>query len=182
MRKIVHISRILKWAAISIAIALPVIEAGYWITQGYPFLSPFFQIDLLPTLANISWSFKDLNSVQTFLCFLSDLIPIGFYITALVFLAQIFSAFQHLQLFEVSNARRLKNAGWAIVWSQIFHPVHEAMLSLILTYRNPPGKRMISIGFGTHELTLLTMGLAILLISWILAEAAKMHEEQAATI
>ncbi len=182
MSKIIHISRILKWAAIGLCIALPIIEAGYWITNGYPFLAPFFQLDVLPTLANISWTFKDLNAAQTFLCFLADLIPMGFSIAALIYLAQIFNAFQRLELFKADNALRLKKAGWAVVWGQIFHPIHEAMLSLILTYRNPPGQRVISIGFGTHELTLLAIGLTILLVSWIFAEAAKLHEEQAATI
>jgi len=76
----------------------------------------------------------------------------------------------------------LKRAGWALVWGQLVEPVHEALLSLALTYNNAPGERLISVGFGSHQLTLLTIGLAVLLLSWILAEAAKMHEEQAATI
>jgi len=182
MTKIVHTSRILKYAALSLCIALPILEAGYWITHGYPFLAPFFQFTPLPHYNAIAPTFANLTAAQTFLCFLINLIPVAFSMAALLYLAQIFGAFQRMQLFDALNAVRLKRAGWALVWGQLVEPVHEALLSLALTYNNAPGERLISVGFGSHQLTLLTIGLAVLLLSWILAEAAKMHEEQAATI
>lgn len=182
MKKIIHVSRILKWSAVAIAAALPIAEAGYWITKGYPFLEPFFQCEALPVFGDHPVTWATLNEMQKFLGFLSNLLPIGFSMAALIYLAQLFGAFERLSFFERGNVQILKKAGWALVWGQIFFPVHMACLSLTLTYCNPVGKRSVMIAWGSHQFAILAIGLAILLASWIFEEAVKLREEQEATI
>ncbi|OGN64604.1 MAG: hypothetical protein A3E80_04780 [Chlamydiae bacterium RIFCSPHIGHO2_12_FULL_49_9] len=182
MKKIVRISRLLKWASLSACCALPLIEAGYWITNGYPFLEPFFHSDMLPTFGGVSLGWAGLNETQKLLCFLINMVPTAFYMISLGCLSQLFAAFERLEFFEKSNVQTLKRAGWALVWGQIAHPLYTMCLSLALTYRNPVGERMISIALGSDQVKILAIGLSILLVSWVFEEAVKIQEEQTGTI
>lgn len=181
MKKIVHLSCLLKWSALVLCAALPLMEAGYWITNGYPFLAPFFQWNL-PTFGEKPIVWVQLNEAQKLLGFLATLIPLAFSMISLGYLAQLFSAFERLELFEKKNVQILKRAGWALVWGQILYPLHLACLSLALTYRNPVGERNLTIALGSHQFEILAIGLSILLASWVFEEAVKLQEEQKATV
>ena len=182
MKKIVIVSRFLKWSAIALCAALPLLEAGYWLTNGYPFAASFFKVDTLPVFGDIPVGWSDLTGMQKLLGFLANLLPIAFSMAALAYLAKLFGAFENGVLFEKANAAILKKAGWSLVWGQAAFLIYGACISLILTCRNPIGHRNITIFMGSHQFAMLAIGLTILLVSWILDEAAKMHEEQAATI
>jgi hypothetical protein len=177
--KIMKISCLLKWSALLLCAALPLMEAGYWITNGYPFLSPFFSFnEALWGMGEHAITWAKINDMQKFLGFLIDLIPMVFSIAALFYLSQVFAAFQRKELFEKKNVQILKKAGWALVWGQIVYPFHSAALSLAMTYRNPVGERQIAVGFGSDQFKILAIGLSILLISWVFEEAVKLREEQ----
>ncbi len=177
MKRIVRVSRLLKWVSLGICASLPLVEAGYWMTNGYPFLDPFFKFDPLPAFGGhvILWS--DLNELQRFLAFLINLIPLSFYMISLGLLSRLFAAFEKLYLFEKGNVQILKKAGWALVWGQIVYPLYIALLSLTLTFRSPVGERNLSIGLGSHQLQIFVIGLGILLASWVFEEAVRMREE-----
>lgn len=181
MKKIMRLSRFLKIAAILIAALLPIYEAGYWITEGYPFIP--LLAEELPQYANdfpITWS--HLDGMQRFLGFLIGLLPMAFSMAALIFLAKIFGAFQRGELFARKNAAYMKKAGWMLIGGQLVYPLYLAGLSLILTYRNPPGHRMLSIALGNTEIQVVLIGVAVLLIASILERAADLHEDQTGTI
>jgi hypothetical protein len=182
MNKIALVSRCLKWAAIGSIGMLPILEAGYWITNGYPFLTPFLSISSLPVFGDVPVGWADLTDVQKLLGFIANLVPLSFSIAALGCLAKLFSAFEQLRLFERRNADLLKKTGGLLVLGQLAHLVYTGCFSLILTYRNPVGHRNMTLSMGLHELDMLLLGIIVLLVSWIYAEAIKMHEEQEATV
>lgn len=181
MKKITRLSRILKLTAILACITLPLSEAGYWITSGYPFLDPFFKTTPLPSFGT-TMHWQELTSLQRFLGFLISMIPLAFSMASLAYLSKLFGSFERLSLFEKENTKILQKAGWALVLGQIVYPFYMAALSITLTYRNPVGQRNISIGFGGAQLEILAIGLSILLVSWIFGEAVKLQEEQAAVV
>lgn len=182
MKKIISTSRFLKWVAIGICGALPLVEAGYWITSGYPFLGAFFQFAELPSFGVKAITWDGLNALQKLLGFLINMIPLAFSMTALSCLAKLFAAFEKMSLFERENVRILNKAGKALVFGQLAHPLYTIFLSLALTYRNPVGERNASIALGSHQFEILTIGLSILLASWVFQEAVHLHEEQEATV
>lgn len=183
MQKIIRLSRFLRWIALSICVSLPLLEAGYWITEGYPFLSPLFQAEELPSFGDIPLTWSSLIPLQKLLGFLCNLLPLSLSMAALIYLARLFSSFESLKLFEKENALILKRAGWALLWNALISAtLYRMILSFILTYRNPVGHRMIQIALGHHELAIGAIGLSVLLISWILEEAASLYEEQSATV
>jgi hypothetical protein len=177
MKNIVRVSRILKWFVIALCIGLPIIEAGYWISNGYPFLAALFPFDQLPVFNDIPVSWEKLTGVQKLLGFLANLLPLGFSILSLAYLAQIFQAFQRLEIFEQKNVFLLKKSAKYLLIAQLVFPIYMGCISLILTFYNPVGKRTISVAFGSHQLEKVAMALAIFLIAWILKEGCKLREE-----
>jgi hypothetical protein len=183
MKRIVNVSRFLKWCAVLLCFALPMAEAGFWITNGYPFLEPWIKYhDVLFGVGEQLTAWADLNEVQKLLGFIIGMLPLSFSMAALAYLAQLFGAFERLELFDKRNVQILKRAGWALVWGQIIYPVHFAFFSLAMTYRNPVGKRNISLAFGNTQVEILVIGISILLLSWVFEEAVKLHEEQISTV
>lgn len=182
MKKIIRTSSVLKWSAIGICGALPLVEAGYWITRGYPFLNSFFQFADLPSFGVKAITWDGLNDLQKLLGFLINMIPLAFSMVALSCLAKLFAAFEKRSLFERDNVRILSTAGKALVFGQLAHPFYTMLLSLALTYRNGVGERTVSIALGSHQFEILTIGLSILLTSWVFQEAVYLREEQEATV
>lgn len=179
MKKIINVSLFLSWSVKLFCVLLPIFEAGYWITNGcnvFP-LSRQYEAIGIP-----HFSIETLPALQKFFGFIISLIPLAFSITALVFLSKLFSAFAKLSFFDKQNVSYLHKAGWALVLGQIAHPLYMALLSLCVTFHNPPGQRNITVGFGTEEFQVLVIGLSILLASWIFQEAVSLREEQEGTV
>jgi len=72
MRKIVRTSCFLKWVVIGACIALPLLEAGFWITDGYPFAGSYLS-GSLPSFDGRAVTWTDLNVLQKFLGFLINI-------------------------------------------------------------------------------------------------------------
>jgi hypothetical protein len=55
-------------------------------------------------------------------------------------------------------------------------------MTLALTFNNPPGQRMISIGFSSTDFSEIVTALMIIVVAWIMDEGRKLKEEQALVI
>ncbi|WP_432453325.1 DUF2975 domain-containing protein [Agarivorans sp. QJM3NY_29] len=60
--------------------------------------------------------------------------------------------------------------------------VSNTLLGLVLTFQNPVGERLVTIGFGSSDMINLIIGSVVLLISWVLKEAVEMKYEQEYTV
>jgi hypothetical protein len=52
-------------------------------------------------------------------------------------------------------------------------PLH----SLVLTLDNPPGKRMLTLGFSSDDVPVLATGIALVVIAWAMEEGRKLRQE-----
>ncbi len=180
-QKIREMSRILKILFMIAACSLPVLNAGYWITSGYPFLPGWAVSGPFPHFEGIV-PLSEMSGLIKFLGFLVTLIPTSFNVFAFVLLSKLFRTFENLEFFSKSSVQCLRKMGYCILLNQLIYPVFCALISFTLTMSNPPGSRMISISLGTPQFSLLIIGSIIILISWIMDEGRKMQEEQAATV
>ncbi len=182
-QKITSLSRLLKITFLIAACALPLLDAGFWITNGYPFLKPFFSWDIIPQFDNQAQITPDqLSPLIKFLGFLLSLVPTSIYVIALAFLVKLFKHFENFEIFTEESVKCIRKLGFCILLNQLLYPVYIALYSLTLTITNPPGQRMIAVAFGGQQLSLLVIGCTIILISWIMEEGCKLKEDQAATI
>lgn len=133
--------------------------------QGYPIMQPFsmntklwgFTISLIPLMANLF---------------------------VLYFLIKLFRLYEQGEIFTMNNVRYIRNTGYALLIGQLINPVYQALLSMALTWHNPPhrGLRVISVSLDGTNIGIVLMSLLIVLISWIMAEGYKLKEEQQLTV
>lgn len=181
--KIRTLSRILKIAFLFAAFSLPIITAGAWITDGYPFLKPIIEWTIVPEIAGpIIKPLSEMASSTKFIGFLISLIPVAFQTVALALLVRLFGLFERFEFFSQESVTCIRKLGFCLLIGQLVYPFYIALITLALTINNAPGERYISAAFGTEQMNLVVIATIIILISWVMNEGRKLQEEQAATI
>lgn len=182
MNRIMRLSKILQtcfwiWFAL-----MPLIEVLYWSMDGLRFLEPIYNFNPIPIaneavkpLAEMSFSTKMMGMAVSFIPVLIDM----FAIYSLIRLFKLFSA---NEFFTSKTVFWIRRSSLFLLANQLIHPIYIAILSLVLTIQNPPGQRMISVGIGNEQFTLIIVALTILLVSWIMDEGRKINEDLQGTV
>lgn len=76
-------------------------------------------------------------------------------------------------------AARVQRMGQGLLALAAIRLVADTVNVLVLTLPNPPGQRVLSIGFDTDDLFLLFAAGLLTLVGWAMAEAARVAEENA---
>lgn len=100
-----------------------------------------------------------------------------------IMLKKLFQNYKVGCIFTLENAGRYKKLG-ALFFLHAFiaQPLQGLLYVLAITLSNPPGHRFISIGFGTPNLETIFCGILVIIISWVMAEAQKLQDDQHLTI
>lgn len=115
----------------------------------------------------------------------------GFFITAIpmatkmliaYFLVKLFRLYENNEYFTVNNAKYISYAGYTLLLLQLINPITEFLLGFVLTASNPPGLRLAAATLSSSNIGVILTSLIIILISWITAEACRLHNEQQLTI
>lgn len=114
--------------------------------------------------------------------FLINMIPTGFELLIIYFLIKLFKQFEQNEIFSPSNVRYIRNIGYALLFGQLVQPIYQSLIGILLTSSNPPHQHFFSITFGTDNIRIMIGAGIIILVSWIMAEAQKLREEQQLTI
>jgi hypothetical protein len=77
---------------------------------------------------------------------------------------------------SISHLRRAALASTALAPAL---PLSKTLTVLALTFGNPPGQRMLHFGLGLQDLLALLLGLVLLAVATVMAEAVRMAEENA---
>ena len=110
------------------------------------------------------------------------MIPAGVFMLGMWWLVRLFGLFSIGQIFTADTVRYIRNLGWTMAAGVVATPVHEALLSLVLTMHNPPGQHILSLSTESADLgELLTAGV-IILVSWIMDEGRKLREADELTV
>lgn len=129
-------------------------------------------------MVTMTWTL--LSKSLLFLSYVVGNIP--FYI-GLIVLRLIFVNYRNNHIFTISNATLYKYLGSLFfIDAFITTPISGMFSVLAATINNPPGQRLISIGFGTTTLETLFCGIVIIVISWVMLEASKLDEDQKLTV
>jgi hypothetical protein len=184
MRKIQCVSQLFSWLFQITFIAMPVLLVFYWIYAPAPISNMAahygFVINYIPhglkVLSPLSTSTKTLG-------FIISLIPLVFHLAVLYLLIALFRRFKEGDIFSQKNALAIKHCAYILLIGQLVgSTIYQALLSVVLTWHNPPGQRVMSISFTGTNFGVVLIALLIVLISWIMLEAYKIKEEQAYTI
>lgn len=110
--------------------------------------------------------------------FLISLIPIAIAEIILYFLIKLFKLYEKKEIFSLQNVKYIRNIGYTLLAGQVLNPVYQLLLSATLSWHNPPGQRLATITLDGTDAGIILMALFTILISWIMAEGCKLHEEQ----
>ena len=184
--KIRRLSKILKIIFAIAACGAPVLTAGIWVSDGFPFLKPWFDMTQYPEMLRsgpaLIKPYAELTATTKLLGFLISLIPTTFFTFAFFLLHRLFGLFEKLNFFSQESVLCIRKIGFCLLIGQLVFPFYIGLLSLALSFGNTPGSRFISLGFGTEQMTLTIVALIIILVSWIMNEGRKLQEEHAATV
>lgn len=195
MKNITFVSTILKWVFIGYIASLPLLAFGFWLL---PYLIPLQDTGLGALLAHkgffLQWSLNtfsppinlassDLSLMARVLGFGGALFEGMFKGAAAYFLVGIFSQYQQGVLFSHAHALLFKRIGVALfLYSTIGMVGGTALHSLAATLDNAPGKRMISLSFGTPNVEVIVISTLMILIAWVMLEGFKLKQDYDLTI
>ncbi|MFH0781782.1 MAG: DUF2975 domain-containing protein [Pseudomonadota bacterium] len=103
-------------------------------------------------------------------------------VLALVGLKRLFALYEQGCYFQAENVRLFRALGRLAVWSVLADVVNNTVLEIARTINNPPGERLLSIGFSSDHAKLLLVAAIIMLIGMVIDEARKIHEEHQLTV
>jgi|GEM_PF-1267945 len=90
---------------------------------------------------------------------------------------QLFNRFQRLEFFSPRTLDNVVSFGVWLIAFAVADLISDPLRSILLTYDNPPGQRVLSITLEGKEVFLLVLGALMLLFGWILREAAQIADE-----
>lgn len=184
MNKIQRLSsRLLQVLNIFLVIFPAMITLG-WLLIDAPFIKSLIQSGLflqpvatpegMVYLHSVNWTFlsKSLGLLGQWVGFLP------FFLSFFV-LKKLFQNYQKGQIFNFANAISYKQLGWLFFWDALLaKPISQLLMVLALTISNQPGHRYLHVSFGTPNLEALFCGGVVILISWVMAEASQLHDDQ----
>ncbi len=184
MNKIKTLSKCLSITMKGLIIGYPLLIMFIWANINSPFIKHFIERGWLfnplcpPATMLIEWSLS-----QKMIGLLSSFIYAIPFILSFTSLKCIFENYQKNSIFTVFNAKHYTYLGYYFfIKAMITNPIEEAILTYAATFNNPPGQKLITISAGTPTLESLFYGSIIILIGWVMKEAAKLQEEQALTV
>ncbi len=193
MKKIQKISSHLLWIFNLLLIAIPLLCIIRWIfmsakTRGVFSMANFFFVGTLDktiqtpegfvTLSTVSWT-----PMLQLLGFGADIIGLLPYLSSLFILKEIFKNYQKREIFSMRNAILYRRLGILFLLDALLiQSLSETLMVLAVTFTNPPGHRYLTVSLGTPNLTSLFYGILVIVVSWVMLEASKLHDEQKFTI
>ncbi len=155
-------------------IVIPVAVLLYWIFFNH--LPEGFHTDLpaKPTQA--------LSLSQLFLGGLVSALPLAVTLYGLITLKALFRLYAGGILFSAENVKYFRRLGYVFIAWVMANTIFTPLISLIITYANPAGKKTLVVQFGMVDLFTLIIGGIILVIAWVMNEGRKLEDEQAYTV
>lgn len=188
MNKIQRVSRYFLVIFNILIVVLPLLVIVQWIFMDTDPMKTLLEQGFLQTpvptpegyvnLSTVRWSFltKTIGAVGQSI----GLLPL---FLGLFVLKSIFLNYQKSEIFSTLNATHYRSLGWLFFLNALIaQPLSELLTVLAVSFANPPGHRYISLSFGIPNIEALFCGMIFIVISWVMLEASKLHDEQKFTI
>lgn len=173
MARIQNMSRRFRLFFTSLLFLIPALNALYWIFFNH-FPNAPVETQAMPV--------GELPALTRSMAFMASLLPVGVVMYGILTLAKLFRHYENGNVFTAETVRYFHALGYVTVFWVFANMLFTSLISVIFSFNNPPGERMLTIEFGTPDLTALTIGAILLLVSWVMEEGRKLEDEQAHTI
>lgn len=172
LNRIRRAGRVMSGLCFAIIFALPLGLAFIWANLGA--LGPEF-------IAQVSGGvqIETLGVGTLFLGFAISMIPVSMLIYGLVQLRRLFGLYGAGQIFSRLHAVYLRRFALASILSVFLKILSGSLLSVLLSFNNPPGARHLTVSITSDHLGTVFLGSVLLVIAWIMVEGSKMAEDNA---
>ena len=178
MDKIARVSKKFRVLFQVLFYLIPILVLWFWVVVHSPY-------DLFSPLGFTSHLVSGpitVNALTRILGFLVSTLPYSIMMYCLYQLIQIFKNYEKGQIFVLNNVNCYRKLGYALFAKVVAGMIYDPLISIIMTFQNPPHHRLISISFSGADFATLLTGGVILLISWVMKEAHNISTEQELTI
>jgi len=174
MHHIQRVSQRYRLLFTGLIVGVPVFDLLYWAFLNH---LPDGLLANLPIVPG-----RDLSILSLSLACLASLIPVSVAVYGLFTLRSLFRLYENAIIFSVDNVRCFRRLGYTLIAWVIASAVFTPLISIAMTFTNPPGERVLVAKFGVLDFSTLIIGGIVLLVSWVMNEGRKLEDEQAHTI
>ncbi|QFI38522.1 DUF2975 domain-containing protein [Moritella marina ATCC 15381] len=166
----------------SLFIFTPIAVCYYWLTveTSYDFLTSWGIIQLSHDID--SYTQLPLTLTTRILATIASLFLCSIIMYALKVLINLFRSYERNEIFTLDNVMCYQKLGYSLFYWVAASVVYGALMSVILSFNNPPGERMLAIGFEGLDFLTLVLGFIILIISWVMKEGYILADESSHTV
>jgi hypothetical protein len=183
MNRIKKVSLFFRIVFQIIFVGLPILFIMSWVyaPNELGLLIGIIRLNAIPSayshsiLHTLSASEKSLGCLVSTIPFLVEMFVI-------YFLIKLFKLYEQGEIFSIQHVKYIRNIGYALLIGQLIQPFYQFAMGLVLTLNNPPHHRYATITLDQTNIGILLTALLVILISWIMAEGCKLHEEQQLTV
>lgn len=182
MNKIQKYSRRVRHILQFLFIIIPIATVYYWLTiqTDSDFL---IQIGLIEPGQQIQAFTQAPLTLSTRLwALLASLLPCGVVMYALNQLIALFRRYEQADIFSVLTVSYYQKLGYVFFYWALASFIYRGLISVALSFNNPPGERVLTLSFGSMDLMVILCGFVVLIISWVMKEAQKIADEHMHTI
>lgn len=171
MTKICKTSRVLRILCQIIFYAIPIFTAIYWI-----YFKNFPNAGITPDLAVVDTPIVT-NIPTRYMAFMVSLFPAGVLMYGLHHTIYLFKNFEKGEFISKVNAARLRRIGYTLFSLMFVGIFYDLILSLVMTFHNPPGHHEIAMTLGMNDLVTFVTSGVILLLAAIMLEFSKHNKK-----
>ena len=110
--------------------------------------------------------------------FLVSLLPLSALTYGISNIRKLFSFYKEGVMFSLDHVIIFKNTAKALLLWVLFLIIYESVKSVLFTAGNPPGSRLLEVGFSSGEFTTLMVGGIVFVIAWVMDEGRILIEEK----
>ncbi len=103
--------------------------------------------------------------------------PMGLLVYAMWRISRLFACYERGRIFAPVAAGHIRAAGTALAGSGGLSIPINTLAVLLMTYDNAPGKRMLEISISSTNYATLLFGCLLIVIGWVMHEAARVADE-----
>lgn len=175
--KIKRVSRIFYHLITLLIIAVAVFDIVYWM-----FLNSLPEWLITVNSKPAPLVINHLSPYMLFIGFLVSLLPVSMLLYGLYNIRKLFLYYSMSIIFSEAHTGIFRKVAKAFMTLVFFSMIYESAKSVIFSFGNPPGSRVLEIGFSSNDLFMLLMSGIIWVISWVVDEGRVISEENKLTV
>lgn len=182
MEKIQTYSRRVRKVLQALVILAPLLTLYYWFTVSTD-MDVLFRAGIIETEVDpMIFTNQPLTITTRILAFLASMLPCGILMYALRQLINLFRHYENQEIFTLSTATYCQKLGYVFFYWVAGSFIYSGLISVILSFNNPPGERVLSLTLNGIDLLSILCGFVVLIISWVMKEAHKIADEHMHTV